>query len=312
MSENILSVSRDGAQIQDLKESVTGGELLRRAREAAGLHIGALAVSLKVPVKKLEALEADRFDLLPGTVFVRALAASVCRNLKIDPDPILERMPHSTAVRLKVDESGINVPFRATKGGANLLFWKQMSKPFMGVVLGLLGGVVVLLLFPLWPTTEVATATRSESVLAVPAPPAAFPARAESDEMATPAPTSVSAPGGANLPGLLTNNVEPVTAAQSMSGSAPIPGAGVVPGSGATSGMVVFKANGRSWIEVVDANGVVQVRQNIAKGDVVGASGVLPLSVVVGRADATEVLVHGKSFDLTRIAKDQVARFEVK
>ena len=38
---------------------LSGGAMLRQAREAAGLHIGALAVSLRVPVKKLEALEAD-------------------------------------------------------------------------------------------------------------------------------------------------------------------------------------------------------------------------------------------------------------
>ena len=58
---------------------VTAGSLLRTAREREGLHIAALAVSMKVPVKKLEALEADRLDLLPDAVFVRALAASVCR-----------------------------------------------------------------------------------------------------------------------------------------------------------------------------------------------------------------------------------------
>ena len=45
--------------------AVTAGSLLREARAAAGLHIAALAVSLKVPVRKLEALEADRLYLLP-------------------------------------------------------------------------------------------------------------------------------------------------------------------------------------------------------------------------------------------------------
>ena len=86
----------------------------------------------------------------------------------------------------------------------------------------------------------------------------------------------------------------------------------MVPGSGATTGMLVFKARGSSWVEVVDATGVVQVRKTMIDGEVVGASGVMPLSVVVGRADTTEVQVRGKPFDLTRIAKDNVARFEVK
>ena len=68
----------------------TAGAILRRAREATGLHIAALAVSLKVPVRKLEALEADRLEQLGDAVFVRALASSVCRSLKMDPAPVLE------------------------------------------------------------------------------------------------------------------------------------------------------------------------------------------------------------------------------
>ena len=63
---------------------VTAGGLLREARQAAGLHIAALAVALKVPVSKLEALEADDYAKLTDTVFVRALASSVCRALKAD------------------------------------------------------------------------------------------------------------------------------------------------------------------------------------------------------------------------------------
>jgi cytoskeleton protein RodZ len=38
----------------------------------------------------------------------------------------------------------------------------------------------------------------------------------------------------------------------------------------------------------------------------------MPLAVVVGRSDLTEVLVHDKPFDLKPIARDNVARFEVK
>ena len=48
--------------------SLTAGAMLRKARMAAGLHVAALAVSMKVPVKKLEALEGDRLDLLPDAV----------------------------------------------------------------------------------------------------------------------------------------------------------------------------------------------------------------------------------------------------
>ena len=67
-----------------------------------------------------------------------------------------------------------------------------------------------------------------------------------------------------------------------------------------------------AWVEVVDAAGVVQVRRNMAAGETVGVSGSLPLMVVVGRSDTTQVLVRGQAFDLLSVARDNVARFEVK
>ena len=292
MSENILPTSDDRVPDQKSMAQISGGAMLRKAREAAGLHIAALAVSLKVSVKKLEALETDRLDLLPDIVFVRALAASVCRTLKIDPDPILERLPHTTVPRLKTDESGINAPFRASGDVSGLLFWNQLSRPFVLAVLVLLVGVVVLVFFPFAQRTDVASAPKSGIATVISPLTTATPV-----PMATQNPVATGAvvASSASLPGVVASAV-PV----------------MVPGSGATTGMLVFKARGSSWVEVVDANGVVQVRKTMTDGEVVGASGVMPLSVVVGRADTTEVQVRGKPFDLTRIAKDNVARFEVK
>ena len=95
---------------------MTAGGLLKEARQAAGMHIAALAVALKVPVSKLEALEADNYAVLPDTVFVRALASSVCRTLKIDAAPILSLLPQSQSPRLSVDSAGINAPVKGSAG----------------------------------------------------------------------------------------------------------------------------------------------------------------------------------------------------
>ena len=53
-------------------------------------------------------------------------------------------------------------------------------------------------------------------------------------------------------------------------------------------------------------------RRNLAAGETVSVSAPTPLAVIVGRADATEVTVRGKPFDLTAVARENVARFEVK
>ena len=72
------------------------GGIMRSAREKAGVHLAVLSVNLKVSIKQLEALEADQFQHLPEPVFARALAAKVCRFLKIDSVPVLALMPQMT------------------------------------------------------------------------------------------------------------------------------------------------------------------------------------------------------------------------
>ena len=123
----------------------SAGTLIRRARESAGVQITSLAVALKVPVRRLEALEADRYDLLTDAVFVRALASSVCRSLKIDPSHILPLLPRSQALPLSV-EGRINEPFRSSEEAA--AGRRPVSQPAVlaGVVL-----VFAALFVYLWP-----------------------------------------------------------------------------------------------------------------------------------------------------------------
>ena len=94
----------------------SAGRLLREARERQGLHIAALAASIKVTQKKLEMLEADRFDALPDATFTRALAQTVCRALKIDPAAVLLLLPPPAGYRLEQVGEGQNAPFRERPG----------------------------------------------------------------------------------------------------------------------------------------------------------------------------------------------------
>lgn len=297
----------------------SAGTLLRQAREGAGLHIAALAVSLKVPVKKLEALEADQFDLLPDAVFARALASSVCRTLKVDPAPILARLPQNVAPRLAREDAAINAPFRSPGDGPGPTLWDQLSRPVVLAVLAFLLGALVLIFLP-------STPRETSTVASVSPSPAAAPATEQSGEPA--------AVGGATLtptPGLATGvlpapaTTQPATgtaaslsmsvalSATAPSAAPPVAAASVpvaVPASG--KGIVTFTSRSESWVEVTDATGAVALRKLLMPGESAGASGALPLAVVVGRADATEVLVRGKAFDLAPLSRDNVARFEVK
>lgn len=295
---------------------VSVGRMLRQAREAAGLHIAALSASLKVPVKKLEALEADRFDLLPDAVFVRALASSVCRNLKIDPAPVLERLPQTGGLKLAHHGRGINTPFRAPGEGPRHSMWAQVSRPSVLAGLILVLGALVLVLLPVLKTgvgmnnQSVNGATTSTQ----PALSAAIEAVAEVASAGATAPRSavtsvVRSPPDAGLPSVAASSSSASALLQASAASASLTSS-VLPVTAA--GIVVFTAKGVSWVEVTDAKGVVVLRRTLSAGEVVAASGALPLAAIVGKADVTQVHIRGNAFDLIAVAKDNVARFEVK
>jgi cytoskeleton protein RodZ len=299
---------------------VSAGTLLRQAREAAGLHIAALAVALKVPVKKLEALEDDRPDLLPDAVFARALAASVCRTLKIDAAQVLALLPQTGKPSLAYPQTRINTPFRSPGDGPGPSMWAQISRPAVLAGLLLLLGALVLIFLPaVQPhgTAEQSVTDRSAGaqagagVVVSPAQSLSVSTRPElAGSAAVPvAPAAVLLAAPALLPKLASAAV-PALPAASAAPAAALPGA--IPAAPSSTGIVVFKARGESWVEVTDAKGVVVLRRTLAAGESAGASGVLPLAAVVGRADATQVQVRGQALDLSALSKDNVARFEVK
>ena len=182
----------------------TAGELLRRYREAAGLQVDTLAASLKVPVRKLQALEQDQHDQLTDAVFARALASSVCRTLKADAQPVLERLPQTHAPRLLQDHEGLNAPFRAPGDGAAPGWTDQLTKPVFLVVYALLLGALVLVFLPKAHTDDTAVAAKTD---AAPAPmttaalvPASTgnetPAAVSPDTVPVPEPSTAASPAG--------------------------------------------------------------------------------------------------------------------
>ena len=322
MSE--LLVASSAADTPGQGMSVTAGALLRDAREAAGLHIAALAVALKVPVAKLEALEADNFSALPDMVFVRALASSVCRTLKIDPQAVLALLPQGEGPRLSAGDVGLNAPVKGFASRSSAAPFKGAgSRSFVWAVGLLLIGAALMMFLPRgldadlsallkqpetttkipMPTgnvaQEISVAVGAEQRVPSAAPaPAAAAAAAVGVGVELPAGESIKPAGIASHPIVLP----------SVEASAP----SSAPAADAPSGVLAFKARSESWIQVRDAAGALVLQRNLAPNELVSVSGVLPLAVVIGRADATEVFVRGKPYDIGPVSRENVARFEVK
>ena len=302
----------------------TAGEILREAREAHGLHIEMVAAALKVPPQKLMALEADYIGSLPDPVYARALASSVCRALRIDPAPVLAKLPG--AQRAPLATAGRTLKGKVVSGTPRWNGGRSSglpSRPLLMVVALLLLGAAVLFWLPQSVFDQVGAAVSR------------WTTRGEGDASSVAgAPTAAPAPGG---PGVVVENapvtpVAPATPATSATAAAPaastapsaaLPAAGTsaaasaapTSATAATAGgnqPLVFVAREECWITVTEAGGKQLLRRSRKAGETVGLSGALPLSVVVGRASAVDVQVRGKPYDLKPVTRGGgVARFEV-
>ena len=324
MSE--LLVASSAADTPGQGMSVTAGALLRDAREAAGLHIAALAVALKVPVAKLEALEADNFSALPDMVFVRALASSVCRTLKIDPQAVLALLPQGEGPRLSAADVGLNAPVKGFAGRSSAAPFKGAgSRSFVWAVGLLLIGAALMMFLPRGLDADLSALLKQpETTTKIPMPtgnvaqeisvavgaeqrvPSAAPAPAPAAAAAAAVGVGVELPAGESIKpaGIASHPI----VLPSVEASAP----SSAPAADAPSGVLAFKARSESWIQVRDAAGARVLQRNLAPNELVSVSGVLPLAVVIGRADATEVFVRGKPYDIGPVSRENVARFEVK
>ncbi len=61
------------------------GEMLRRVRESYGLSLQQVAERTRITRIHLENVEADRYDRLPATVYLRGILVNLARELRLDP-----------------------------------------------------------------------------------------------------------------------------------------------------------------------------------------------------------------------------------
>ena len=268
----------------------TAGSLLRAARERQGLHVAALAASVKVAPRKVEALEADRYDELPDLTFARALAQTICRVLAIDAAPVLALLPQLPNIGPGLEQvhNGLNTPLRSRSGrlpgsDANLLKRPAVWLP----LLLLLAALVVWLLPQSWITRTRGVAGRASSAPASSAASAAAPA-------------SGGAAAGA-----------PVAAAPSAEPAATAAAETPLPAASEPAPLLQLQARGDAWVEVLDARGAIVIRRLVRAGESVGLDGTPPLRVKIRNASAMALAFRGQPVELAR-TRDNTVRLELK
>lgn len=309
-------------QSEPAVHSPSAGQLLRAAREARGIHLAMLSVNLKVSVRQLEALEADQYDAFKGVTFVRALALSVCRQLKTDPDPVLQALPRGDApqalqpVALKSHAATVVTdPFSATGVG--------MSRRVLWLALLMVAVVGALIWWPghrpeVMPTAE---KIQDATFAAVPmgqasdpleqltaSVPAAAPAVAVAAPASVPAPAPSAQVAAAIPPLAAASAFAPVVATPVVSAPPVIAQAPVVQ----KVPPLVIKVSSSSWVSVRDNRGQVAVRRQVKAGETLNLDVAAPFFVYASRAEGIELSWRGKSVDLEPHTQNNEVRLQIK
>ncbi|MBK0110381.1 RodZ domain-containing protein [Delftia sp. NA_296.1] len=331
MSEVLAVHDEAGTQGENAQTSMTAGTLLRQAREAAGLSLAGLAAALKVPAPKLEALEADDYAAFQDHVFMRALAQSVCRTLRMDSASVLALLPRTQLKSLADDRGSINATFkeRSFKATGTSLGRENGSRKVAIIVLLLLAAAAAVYFLPKHEgdAEEPQAGASDAAALVQPAGTVSEPVAAQepvapaattpADVPAASAPASASASAPATSAPAAAAVPAPASTTTPAAPAADAPAEGAAATSAATAaqtpgGVLVMKANAQSWVQVKDSSGRVVLQKTLAAGESIGAEGALPLSVIIGNASGTEVRVRGELLEVAKTTRDNVARFEVK
>ena len=284
----------------------SAGAMLRAARERQGLHIAALSAAIKVPQSKLEALEAGRYDQLTDATFVRALAHSVCRVLKIDPKPVLDQLPAVHSTLFERAEQDLRAPFRE-RGAQEATESRLWHQPVFWIVVLLLLAAAAFVLWPALSSVSLKWLSPSASAPQADAP-AAPPSPASTAAPATPAAVTAAllvpepaASAAAAPPPVVSEAAQtaPTEAGRGEAGDAP-------------ASLAVVRAKEPSWVEARDARGTVLVARTLESGEAVTLNGPVPLKLVIGNATATEVTMRGKRVTLGAPNRDNVVKLELK
>lgn len=285
--------------------------MLRAARQQQGLHIAALAASIKVTPAKLEALEAGRYHELPDTTFARALAKTVCRVLKIDPEPVLAQMPGTPDSGLARVDGGLNTPFRERPGRVDPTVWVPWRHPVLWAVALLL---VAAAAFVLVPTVSVigGASPFSDTAPAPVMPPSGAAALPLATDATTAAPLEATeaASAAAGSKGLAA--VVPSTATATSTGiaagsaaatqTAP---AGVAPAAGGDA--LTLRAMQATWVQLSDGSGQTLMARLVPAGETVSLTAMPPLRLRIGNASGAELRFRGQLVDLKPVARDNIA-----
>jgi cytoskeletal protein RodZ len=118
------------------------GSALRLHRERRGMSAAELARVTRIPMASIEAIEADRFDELPGEVFVRGFLRAYAQAVGLLPAEILARFTSSRRIAY-VTPLPTQTPLQAAREGQGRRFGVAIAFVLLLILLSLALSIVL-------------------------------------------------------------------------------------------------------------------------------------------------------------------------
>ncbi|MGA7595519.1 MAG: RodZ domain-containing protein [Gallionella sp.] len=294
------------------------GAMLREARNQLGMSIADVAAQTKFAPRQIEALEAEDFENLPETAFLRGFVRSYAKILNLDAETLLAALPQAKSPAPELVPASVDVPYPEDHSAQKNLILLAAALLMAVIVAG----------FAVWHfTTPIkhAAVEKIETPVSLPAeaevihapaaeehrniepPPAAEHRKVEPPAAETRHQSSSEKPAPRKEKAVPAETVPPAKSAVAATHKSTLKQTGAASGTAATT--PVRLATGKtsslhlvfdeeSWTEITDGTGKMISSQINPPGSELYIKGQLPLSLVIGHAAATRLYQDGKPVDL--------------
>ena len=294
------------------------GAMLRKRRIALGLSQSDVANVVKLPARRIEAMEMERWDELPDGPYLRGFLKNIARALNLDAATLIDRVDESL-MRARNPDSILVAP------GSTHATLPRRSGPAEGGYSGrtLVGGALAFALIAAliaWSGTDsfdraVATGkswieARRAQVSGDVAPTKAARPQTRSEPIQSPMPGATTGMNAAAA--YTTGPSEPAPQAAKAPIASDAAGQsrpGPVSASASASAAMRLQFSEEAWVEVRGADGQVLLSRLNAAGTEQSIEGEPPFALVVGNARGVALSYRGQSVDLAPYTRDEVARF---
>ncbi len=333
---NDTTVEEHNEQPQFLSQESLGGRL-RKAREAAGLSRGEIALHLRLSERKIQALEEDNYELFPSETFVSGYLRSYAKALGLSESNFIRpvsttQMPPTLVPRFGKDKqaSSMDLPVRMVTYVIIVvviislgMWWiGQREKGSVAVtdttmLPAVTGQATVAESVPVDESVQPETAdVKQDDILAANMNATPEVETAVDERAAEPMPTEAkpaqkiqqdpAAPPSVMPPRVVTEENPSTADVEEDTIPAPPPLTADVPRS-----KLVLEYQQDSWTEVDDNAGRRLVYGLMRAGQTLELKGEAPFKVFLGYAEGVVIHYNNALFDHSTFQRGEIARFRV-